>query len=688
MSDKTFDSSFKRLIATLIAEDSFPESVKDAQRMVADSLLLYVDNEPTSPSKLSQLGEQLHFLSIQADELESVFMNDRYVKHQSEGEAKFSLRPHVYSDLRASSPRGLDSSVGLFCRRYPDFTEAISMTPLEIENAIYSFLYKVMDENLSDLQKVADHTISAEPDKGAGQHFSSEERRAINAFLDWDNQEKDKLVFRIANLGLEYCLMTNRSSFDSLRSVGIAPKEFYLDTNIIYRAIGLNGDGRKSRIRYFLSKCRDTGQSLSISAFAEDEFFGSISFHLDRIRERSAVRPETFVINAVSDDIYNHYYHWKARNPRLGADMYLAHIRGEYEGLVEEYDISIVDTDRIPFKEESPEDSQTIHDYSRAIHHAKSKFDSDDAELLWHSPKKDAVDAKNVLLIEKLREGSSRSVAETAHFMVSTDHGLIEWDHSRSHRVPIAMLPSQWLTLLMTVSTRSTDDFAAFSSFIRIPEAVTGPTNIEIAAVLEAIGQVTEDPIAQQQLYRNLIEVKADKIFRSSKPEKILENAYQEAVRARDEEVRSLRDELSRGKDTVKTLEEGYQSSASTIRTLQESLQSTESRKAELEVMLRAIEERKTVSRRVRVGWLLIGLGVVCLTYLLLQLLGPAAAWNVPKSIGIWIDSIQSPNNQNSLMELNYFLSGGAAFTLPVIAWSKFLSADARAKAIAQVRKP
>lgn len=682
MTDKTFDSNFKRLIATLIAEDSFPNSVREAQRKVADSLLLFVNNKPRTPSELSDLAERLHFLRIQADELDAVFANDRYVKHETQDEYRYSLRSDVFADLKAVSGRDFGSYVALFCKRHPQLFRQQELSPSDVENTIYSFLYRVTDENLSDLQKVADHTISAEPDSVVGQSFSENERQVINAFLDWDNPEKDRLVFRIANLGLEFCLMTNNSTFESLQEAGIASKDFFLDTNIIYRAIGLNGEGRKSRIRYFLNKCRESGQTLSISAFAEAEFFGSLSYHLERINERPSVNPEAFLNNSVNEDIYRHYYNWKSMNHGLGTDTYFARIRMDYDSLIDEYDISLVDESKIPFKEETSEISQVIHDYSRAIQKAKHNDPGDDFDLVWHSPKKDTIDAKNILLVETLRNGSAKSVAGTKHFMVSTDHRLIDWDHSRTHRVPIAMLPSQWLTILMAVSKRSVDDFAAFSSFIRMPETVTGPTSIQIAAVLDAIGHVTEDPTEQGRLYRNLIEAKANRIFKSKKIEKIAENAYEEAIKARDEEMNNLKGQLTESQAQATLLRTEYDSSQAMSQELNRTIETKKEENAALEARVRQLEDVRLVNRRIRSGISLMVLAGLCAIYFLLQVLGPDSVWNIPRLLVSVIDQIESPTIQNGLMTVNYAVGLGGALYLATIAWRSYLSRSARDKAL------
>ena len=90
--------------------------------------------------------------------------------------------------------------------------------------------------------------------------------------LNWPNDGKNKAVFDLAGYALEYCMMTNRKN-TSLNTQNLKHKSFYIDTNILYRAIGLNGDGLKTRAHLFLSKFKEVGEKLILSQSTFVEFF-------------------------------------------------------------------------------------------------------------------------------------------------------------------------------------------------------------------------------------------------------------------------------------------------------------------------------------------------------------------------------------------------------------------------------
>ena len=73
----------------------------------------------------------------------------------------------------------------------------------------------------------------------------------INGFFKYESAEKDKLIFDIVSLSLEYCLLASPKELNKRQ---ISNKIFFLDSNVIYRAIGLNGEERKNLTLQFIKR--------------------------------------------------------------------------------------------------------------------------------------------------------------------------------------------------------------------------------------------------------------------------------------------------------------------------------------------------------------------------------------------------------------------------------------------------
>lgn len=86
--------------------------------------------------------------------------------------------------------------------------------------------------------------------KENGEQFKKRESdiKLINLFLDWENEEKNKLANRL-----------------------FKGKRFILDANIIFRLAGINNDVRMNAIKSFVEKCKEVGVTLCYTIATLDE---------------------------------------------------------------------------------------------------------------------------------------------------------------------------------------------------------------------------------------------------------------------------------------------------------------------------------------------------------------------------------------------------------------------------------
>lgn len=86
--------------------------------------------------------------------------------------------------------------------------------------------------------------------KENGEQFKKRESdiKLINLFLDWENEEKNKLANRL-----------------------FKGKRFILDANIIFRLAGINNDVRMNAIKSFVEKCKEVGVTLCYTTATLDE---------------------------------------------------------------------------------------------------------------------------------------------------------------------------------------------------------------------------------------------------------------------------------------------------------------------------------------------------------------------------------------------------------------------------------
>lgn len=125
-----------------------------------------------------------------------------------------------------------------------EYLMSLNIVDVEIEKEsskalILRFLYEMFTSNLEGYKLILQEKIDSIEVKSNS--YTDKEKEIINNFLNWPDEGKDKAIYDLAGYSLEYCMMTNQKN-TSLNVQNLKGKSFYIDTNVIYRALGLNSD--------------------------------------------------------------------------------------------------------------------------------------------------------------------------------------------------------------------------------------------------------------------------------------------------------------------------------------------------------------------------------------------------------------------------------------------------------------
>ena len=220
--------------------------------------------------------------------------------------------------------------------------------------------------------------------------------KIINKFLSWDNDGKNKAIFDIASYGIEYCLITNNSE-NSIHLNSLKNKTFYLDTNVLFRALGINGENRQKRTISFLSKFTEAGETLSISRFSEMEFKATIKYYIAQIAKHNSPRinPKVFTSYIAQSDFFDFYHKWRMNRINSSLEYFETHILVLFEEFMTKFKASI--DYAIPFDEKEEKTLKILTEIASDIHGYKSREGSINGfeTSNW--------DAKNIHLIEDLK---------------------------------------------------------------------------------------------------------------------------------------------------------------------------------------------------------------------------------------------------------------------------------------------
>ena len=431
----------------------------------------------------------------------------------------------------------------------------IVLTSFEIEedklfNLLMKYLYFCFNSNVNNLLSLINtHEIS---DSESAFEATNDEIVAINAFIEWDDNEKNSLVYHIVAICYEYCMLTIKKD-NFLSKELFKGKRFYLDANIIFRMAGINNEERQFVTKSFERHCKDAGIELICTESTYEELFRVINSQVSYIRSFSGnIQPidcDTLVkLNPTLEinDFYKRYYEWC----QIPTNSF-----GDYTGfssyLFDLVQKTIVNLKIVP---------SSVYKASQR----ENQFDSQVENLIAYKNSKRRrqttkasaeTDVTNIRDILKVRKGNGTNLWQTNDFMVSADHRLIDWADDIFPGVPIVVLPSVWLSIILRYTGRTKDDYKSFCLFLTQRQHRDQSEIIDSAMLLRDINFRTNDVEVRKRIITEITEHRGDYKFVTEEDysdnvdkafDKILEQYDSEAAKR----IELLRTELLEQKET------------------------------------------------------------------------------------------------------------------------------------------
>ena len=480
-----------RLSAVLYAKTNDKISTKQIYRKIIEDALFCKGDSVTSVSALISYINSAYALLFSTREIEDVVTSphnkNKFIYSYKNNEIHISLTEEYKNKLNLKSQdKNLLDFIGEFIseKGYNN----------EIKEMILHFFYAVFTSNLNGFKRLLNEGTNG---LEIGENYNTEEKTIINSFLQWENHDKDKAIFDLANYSLEYCIMTNSGntefSLDNLKN-----KFFYLDTNIIYRALGLNGLELKERTLLFLSKFKDVNENLLISYSTDHEFKDTIDYYIGKLTkyENPRIRSKVIYEFLDPDSIYQFYHQWSIGRSNRSVEYFRMYLLSEYDNLCKTYEIEI--DSNFPYEEKKAK--ELLEEYRSGINNYSDKKSLLSAEY----------DAKNILWVEERRKDKCTDIFDTKSYFLSSDKTLYNWDYTRqTRRIPVVMLATQWLNIILHYLERTNDDYRSFVCFLSMK--INNPilSEDEIISIVSGISEIADDIETQRFLIKNYIETEA-----------------------------------------------------------------------------------------------------------------------------------------------------------------------------------
>lgn len=555
-SDIASQKEIFRLAATIYSETSDVVSDVEAQLQIIKCMFTATGNEYLDESEIIAKLLDIYKYHISEDEVDRVIKTSREVFQSvtKDGSKAFCLTPKAYAECVEAQKHNIDSYIDLYIAEK-------GITDHEgFKNAIHIYLYELTTTNINSYRVLLagkDGTQFTNSELSVDvSDLTDTEKQLVHDFLCWDNPEKNTALGNLVYCCLEYCLLINGDSPNALLKEFIKRREIYLDTNVVFRALGINGSSRKKVVISFLNKCKQAKLKLFISHSTRKEFFDTIDYYVSQMEHYPRGNIYSGAYEQIADfNIFAFYEEWRQSHPQFSLKYFITYIKSLYLEFVKNYDIE--DDVKIPATiYHSNEFKDVRNRYSASIKHIKQRINESYLSDDYSYTQRDSHDATVIRYIELLREKST----DKDIFLASSDKALRLWDMNRHDAdYPVVIYPSQLFLILLKTCGRSESDYDSFVSFINIRPSSKqiSPENAHI--ILSGISSITEDIKVQKHLVAAVYDEDFQNVIKSSssdadlygKVQLICQNYLDKELKQKIEENREIQKERDEQKTVV-----------------------------------------------------------------------------------------------------------------------------------------
>ncbi|MPM04496.1 hypothetical protein SDC9_50774 [bioreactor metagenome] len=621
-----------RLSALLFSEFNNDFSNEEVLLSIIKCVLVELNNRPVDIFELQTAILEHFTIIVTDDEIIAVVARNQsqFCLQEHSTHKKYSLSVEEYQKANEETSQNIDYYIEQFIATFnPE-------APDLCRDSIYKYLYELTTTNinsyrvmfslLSTNRKFSESDFSVESDK-----FTDEQQDYIHSFVEWDNAEKSIALANIVFCCLEYCLFVSGDKDNDLLSDYIKNRVVFLDTNIIFRALGINGQARKRMIISFINKCQQAKIQLVITTYTRNEFFDTIDYYLKQISMYPRGGIFLGAYETISDySIYEYYSEWSSTHPDLPLSYFRATLKSEYELFINTY--NILANIGVPINVFSKKATDKRKRYEEEITAIKCDLRSLD---IWEPTPRYEHDATIVFIAEEIAEISKNEGKKLESFVASTDKALRFWDIMRADQTrPVVVYPSQLFLVLVKICGRSEDDLKSFVSFINVRRRSKQLTAEKANIILSGISTITDDIGTQRILVSSIFDDEFQKVIRNSNTDnELYENTKKFSQNYLDSQLAETKAALEESEQRSK--EETYKNGkiAEEVATLKQAQIEHEAKNNDTIKKVQAIAEEETRLEYMLNSFIypvvisIVSLGLI--SFILLQFLFYNASWNI-----------------------------------------------------------
>lgn len=305
------DTNVIRIAMLLYSESEGMKKKSTVLRRVIEAVFVELGNVELSQNEIQAKANELFNIYISEEEINEIVENGKsrnyFSKTSVDREVKYSVDTKRLRRLEDNTKRNIEEYINDFI--------TINEYSEEIKEIIYRYIYYLFKRNIEDFSKILGGKMQV--DENLEQNFTPDNLKVIKEFIEWDDAEKNEAILALMGCSLEYSMLTSDDSCLYGTRLGsiFSNKVIYIDTNIIYYCLGVNGDEFRNANEMLLDKCMKAKEQLRITKITELEFINTLEHYIDEIKkyESPSLTRLNYSRYIHNKDVYLFYLEWRKK---------------------------------------------------------------------------------------------------------------------------------------------------------------------------------------------------------------------------------------------------------------------------------------------------------------------------------------------------------------------------------------
>jgi hypothetical protein len=386
--------------------------------------------------------------------------------------------------------------------------------PSILSERIKSLLYQAVFENISSFST---ENLSSLISAQIHNHFTNEEIEKFNEFLEEPNHDKNTAIYNVFLKATEFAIITSGKGVKEFSKDIFNGKKYCLDTNILFRLLGIGGNERQNTLIDLIKSCNHQGIKFEYTSQTLFELkktlAGSVKYlkvaekkyDIIALGELTESDPQLF-----NEDFVLHYSKLRAKKEINNPDQYEIKLLADFKTLESKLGFGLTIGNINIVEKEKEKLSDYLFKSKRDLPYG-GKYKKDAANI----------DAYNILYVRKIRGLNNYNYIDVKSFYLTTDRTLnIVLSKDIGNIIPETILPSQLFILHHPYT--SDGESVDYELFLQFVKRRTTEFNLKGSEVLTYIDQIRKQTTSQSEL-RNILLVYADKRYEVSNDHNIEE---------------------------------------------------------------------------------------------------------------------------------------------------------------------